>query len=87
MPHGAWISRVFVSRATATKLAAKHGLDADDVCDAIEGVTGLPGAWDDHPERGLRLLLQVPMNRRTVLVVLYPREEEDEWNLASAYHV
>ena len=38
MPPGLWVSRVLVSPATATKLSAKHGLDADEVCDAVEGV-------------------------------------------------
>ncbi len=88
MVGSVWVAQLHISGRTAEKLASLHTLAADDVRMHVQCVSGLRGAWHDHPERGLRMILEVPMNGGTVLVVLYPREGyEDEWNLASAYHV
>lgn len=85
---GVWVAQLHISDRTADKLVARHRLDPDDVRLHVECVSGLHGAWDDHPERGSRLLLKVPISGVTVLVVLYPRDgDEDEWNLGSAYRI
>lgn len=76
-----------VSPATATKLAAKHGVAEQDVRDAIVGVRGLCYGWDDHPERGRRALVEVEIRGRSCICVLYPVDDPlgDRYALASAY--
>lgn len=88
MAGSVWVAVLHVSGRTAEKLANVHGLSEDEVRLHVQCVSGLRGAWHEHPDRGLRMLLKVPMRGGTVLVVLYPRDGyEDEWNLASAYHI
>lgn len=86
MPESVWVARLSISSAVYNKLADKHDLDGDEVRRHVQGVSGLEGAWHYHHDRGWRLLLSVPMEGRRLLVVLYPRDgEEDAWNLGSAY--
>lgn len=87
MARSVWVEHLFISARTAEKLAEKHDLDAQHVRQQIEGVGGLRGSWDYHPERGSRLMLKVTVDQELLLVVLYPRAEDDEWNLGSAYRL
>lgn len=88
MAKRVWVAQLHISERTADKLADKHGISADDVRSHVQRVGNLRGAWDYHPQRGLRLLLKVPMEEQMILVVLYPRDDSDEaWNLGSAYPV
>jgi hypothetical protein len=76
-----------VSQATAEKLAGRHGLDWQEVRDAVVCVAGLQYAWDDHPERGRRALVEVEIRGMRCLVVLYPVDDPsgDVYALGSAY--
>lgn len=76
-----------ISLGTAHKLAAWHGLQADDVREAVQCVGGLPFVWDDDAERGLRAIVHVRVKGRLCDVVLYPagHRDDDVWNLGSAY--
>lgn len=82
-----WVALLRVSDRTAEKLMQKHGLDADEVRDAVQCVRGLRYVWDEHPDRGVRALVETSIRRRRVLVVLYPTDEIDVWHLGSAYFV
>lgn len=83
------VGELRISARTADKLQEKHGLDAEKVREAIEGVGGLPFRWDDHPERGLRAILVTVVGEQAVQVVLYPAVgyPSDVWNLGSSYPV
>jgi len=81
------ISALVISHATEQKLLHKHKITIDELEDAVVDVVGLKLVWDDHPERGRRLLVESSIRKRRVIVVLYPTEVADEWNLGSAYFV
>lgn len=84
-----WVARLHVSEATRNKLRDLHGLDADKVRAKIECQRNLPYRWNQHPERGRRVLVDVFFGRRRVRVVLYPKRRNnpfgDEFHLGSAY--
>jgi hypothetical protein len=82
-----WIAELVVSEATAQKLAAKHQLDWRDVRDAVVCVKGLRYAWHDHPGRGRRALVEIEVERRRCVAVLYPvgAVPSDVFALGSAY--
>ena len=82
-----WVAELRVSRATAAKVDAKHGISAWEVRDALVGVEGLRGVADEHPVHGRRLILQVPLRGRAALVVLFEVQHPlgDVWNLGSVY--
>jgi len=82
-----WVAELRISRATAEKINAKHGISGQEVRDALVCVRGLPFVWDNDPERGLRAIIQVNI-RRPVEVVLYPKPRDaygDAWALGSVY--
>ena len=82
-----WVARVNVSARTREKIASRHGLDVDDIVGHVVGVAGLAYTWHDHAEHGLRALVEVQLRAARVLVVLFPTDAEDEFNLGSAYRV
>lgn len=84
-----WVAMLYVSQKTAQKLASKHGLDVDDVRQAVTCVPGLRAVWDEHPERGLRAIIEAYIAGRKLLVVLYPANDQwgDGWHLGSAYYI
>ena len=78
------------SRETAHKLSTQHGLNAEEVEDAIRFVSGLPFTWDDDPDLGRRAIVRVTIRRKLYDVVLFPQLQDpfgETWNLASAYPV
>jgi len=81
------ISTIIVSHATEQKLLHRHQISLDELEDAVVGVVGLRSTWGDHPTRGRRLLVEASIRKRKVLVVLYPTDVSDEWNLGSAYFI
>lgn len=89
MPQRLWVARLVVSRATARKLAAKHGLGWRDVRDAIVCVRGLRYTWHQHPERGRRALVEFTLHGRRCIAVLYPVHDSygNVFALGSAYPV
>jgi hypothetical protein len=82
-----WVAHLRVSEATARKLSSKHGLDWQDVRDAIVGVRGLRFVWDDDPYRGQRALVEATIGGRSCAVILYPVDDPlgDVYALGSAY--
>jgi hypothetical protein len=84
-----WVGLLNISARTASKLASRHGLQAQEVHDAVHCVEGLQFSWDHDPERGTRAIIRVPIRGRVHLVVLYPDPEgpfhQESWNLGSAY--
>lgn len=87
MPERLWIAGLIISRATSAKLSSKHSLEADEIREAIVCVAGLSYVWDDDPQRGRRVLVEVHVRNRQVTVVLYPVEDPlgDVYALGSAY--
>lgn len=88
MPEPIWVGDLRISDRTAHKLSTIHGLQADEVRDAVQCVRGLLFVWDDEPERGRRAVIRVRIRGRRYLVVLYPAHglaEDDVWNLGSTY--
>jgi hypothetical protein len=81
------VAELRISPATAGKIENKHGVSASEIRDAVVCVPGLAGRWDDDPERGLRMILQVRVRGDRALVVLYPASHPlgDSWNLGSVY--
>jgi hypothetical protein len=77
---------MIVSQKTAQKLTARHGLDWQEVHDAIVCVRGLRYAWHDDPERGLRALVEAEIRGQPCIVVLYPVDDPsgDVFALGSA---
>ncbi len=47
VPEPIWVAELRISDRTAQKLSSVHGLQADDVRDAVQCVKGLPFTWDD----------------------------------------
>lgn len=82
-----WVARLIISSRTAGKLTRRHGLDWQEVHDAVVGVRGLRYVWDDDPERGRRALVEVRIRGNRCLVVLYPVADPsgDVYALGSAY--
>jgi hypothetical protein len=82
-----WVAKLIISPATATKLSSLHGLDAEDVKNAILCVPGLTYAWEDDPERGRRAIVDINVGRSRVEAVLYPVDDPlgDSYALGSAY--
>jgi hypothetical protein len=82
-----WVARLHISEDTRVKIHNKHDLDAQEVRLHVECVERLFYTWEDDPERGLRAIVQVWINGRHVLVVLYPVTSgaDDEYHLGSAY--
>lgn len=81
-----WVAQLNISDATAAQVEDRHGISVAQLRDALVAVAGLPFRWDDHPDRGRRAVLTVPIGRHVVTVVLYP-SGEDAWNLGSAYRL
>jgi len=48
-----WIAVLYISQATATKIAGKHDMTVVEVRDALVCVSGLPFRWDDSPRARL----------------------------------
>lgn len=84
-----WVGELHISARTAAKLSSKHGLRACDVRDAVQCVNGLNFVWDEHPERGWRVIIETTVAGQQTLVVLYPHDDlaGDVWNLGSAYRI
>ena len=82
-----WVAHLIVSETTAQKLAAKHGLEWREVRDAIVCVRGLRYTWHRHPERGLRVLVEIRLRGLRCIAVLYPVGglSSDVFALGSAY--
>jgi hypothetical protein len=87
VPELLWVAKLLISDATAKKIDSLHRVTEDDVRDAVVCVAGLRYVWDDAPERGLRVLVDVTIGNRQVLVVLYPVDDAmgDAYALGSAY--
>jgi hypothetical protein len=49
-----------------------HGIDYRDVNRVIVGIPGLRYVWHENPGRGRRALLEVIIEGRLCIVVLYP---------------
>lgn len=67
-----WVARLLVSDATAQKLSAKHGLDWQEVHDAIVCIRELRFTWQHHPERGRRAMVELVVQDQRCIAVLYP---------------
>ena len=75
-PATIWVAVLYISDRVAEQVIGKHRLHPDDVRSAILCRTGLRFTWDDHPERGLRAIVETHISGRDVLVVLYPIGDE-----------
>lgn len=88
-PPVAYIAVVYASAAMRAKISdSDHGhLTFDEVREAVELCTVEDSWWDDHPDRGWRLIvLGTTGQGRNLTVVLYPVDEGDgTWNLGTAY--
>lgn len=82
-----WVATLVVSEATEQKIIQKHSIQVDELEQVIICVPGLRGTWHTHPVRGRRVLIEVFIRGRRALVVLYPTNQPDEWNLGSAYFI
>jgi hypothetical protein len=58
MAETIWAARLGISPATAHKISRDHGLQADEVRDAVVCVRGLRFVLDDDPIRGRRALVR-----------------------------
>jgi hypothetical protein len=89
MAEKIWVARLKISHATAHKLSTLHGLQADEVREAVQCVPGLPIRWDDDPERGRRAIVETLIRGQKVAVVLYPANDPlgDAYHLGSAYPI
>jgi len=87
MARSLWVARLIVSDPTARKLAAKHNLDWREVRDAIVCTRQLRYGWHRHPERGLRVLVEIVIGGTRCVAVLYPVQDSDGdvFALGSAY--
>ncbi|MCJ7438043.1 MAG: hypothetical protein MUP97_09815 [Acidimicrobiia bacterium] len=81
------VTTLHISPRVAEKLENDHGLDADEVRAAIEGVGRLPYRAHVHPDRGWRAMVATVVGNEPVRVVLYPSRSgnDEEWHLGSAY--
>ena len=82
-----WVAELIVSDKTAHKLAVRHGLDWQEVRDALVCVRGLRYGWHDDPVRGRRALVEVVVHGISCIAVLYPVDDRsgDVYALGSAY--
>jgi hypothetical protein len=89
MAEKIWVARLGISRATANKISSDHGLQADEVRDAVLCVRGLTFVPDDDPQRGRRALVETFIRGVRVMVVLYPASDAlgDAYHLGSAYPI
>jgi hypothetical protein len=89
MAETIWVARLGISRTTANKISRDHGLQADEVRDAVLCVRGLTFVPDDDPERGRRFLVETFIRGVRVMVVLYPANDPlgDAYHLGSAYPI
>lgn len=87
MAGALWVAQLIISDLTAAKIRTKHGINPADVRQAVVGVVGLRYAWDYHPERGWRVLVEANIGGRACVIVLYEVEHQlgDVWALGSAY--
>jgi hypothetical protein len=76
-----------ISDGVAQKIINNHGVEPDEVRDAVVGVRGLDFAWHYHPQRGWRVIVETYIRGDPCLVVLYPVSQADPdcWRLGSAY--
>jgi hypothetical protein len=89
MGESIWIAELKISRATAEKIAGRHGITGQEVKDAVVAVAGLRFAWNEDPQRGRRAIIETFIRGR-VLVIVRPRPLDaygDSWTLVSAYPV
>lgn len=87
MPKAIWVAELRISNRTAQKIVGRHNVEPHEVREAVVCVSGLTAAWDDHPDKGLRALVQVRIRDRRWLAVLYPVEHPmgGVWNLGSIF--
>lgn len=78
-----------ISTRTRDKIDRAHGIDEQEVRDAVVCVRGLEVRYDEHPTRGFRAIISCRIRQRLAAVVLYPCRHPmgDAWNLGSAYFV
>jgi hypothetical protein len=87
MARSIWIAQLRISDATAYKLRSVHQFDPDEIRQEIQAVPGLTYSSHVHPEYGWRALLFITIRYQRVLVVLFPTDDPEVWNLGSAYRV
>jgi hypothetical protein len=89
MAEAIWVARLRISDATAHKISTQHGLQADEIRDAVECVRGLTFVWDDDLDRGRRAIVETFIRGHRVLVVLYPADDPlgEVFDLGSAYRL
>ena len=89
MAERIWVARLGISRETANKISRDHGLQADEVRDAVVCVRGLTFVPDDDAKRGWRALVETYIRGVRVMVVLYPANDPlgDAYHLGSAYPI
>ena len=89
MAETIWVARLGISRRPANKISRDHGLQADEVRDAVLCVRGLTFVPDDDQKRGRRLLVETFIRGVRVMVVLYPASDAlgDAYHLGSAYPI
>jgi hypothetical protein len=75
MAETIWVARLGISPDTANKISRDHGLQADEVRDAVVCVRGLRFVPDDDPKRGRRALVETFIRGVRVMVVLYPAND------------
>jgi hypothetical protein len=80
-----WVAHLVVSDRTAEKLRTRHHLEPAAVVAAVQCRRFLFGRRV-HDHRGTRVMVQVRIGDRRVLVVLYPAGD-DVWHLGSAYEI
>ena len=83
------VGQLRISPRVAEKIIRQHGISARQVRAAVVQVAGLQGAWDYDRVRGLRAIVQVEIDDKTALVVLYPADDlgASVWRLGSAYFI
>lgn len=73
-----------VSPRVEEKINSLHGTSVDDVLDALDAV--INSAWDDDPDRGVRLYVWGRAGGRVVFVCLWPLDvDAGSWRLVTAY--
>lgn len=79
------IVSVEISDDVRAKLGSKHGLEEDDVWNALE--TRSKAGFSDHPDYGRRLLVRgSALNGDTLRIVLYPiAGSPGAWRLGTAF--
>ena len=74
-----WVARLHISERTAQKITSVHHITPQEVRDAVELQAGLIYAWNEHPKRGRRALVEVFIRGRRTIVVLYIRSSARHW--------